>query len=321
MIKYYGYHLFTLLAFLALAGLVYRQLPRAENNAKRIAIFIPAVHPAMDEIEAGFKTAVEKGGSQAYAFTTYNANGNKTLLRAQAEEIAQQNYDLIFTIGTACTHTLHTVTTKKGITTPVVFTAIDDPVKLGIVQTLDSSQNHLTGCTVQDDFENQFKALLEVKPETKHVLFVYDPSDGANRDDLVNTLRTTLNRMQISLATVQVFAAHEIQQKVVPFIESCDVVFIYTDHTTVSGIDSLITLCNRFGKTLFASDLSSGQKGAALAYGVQEADHGTCAAHKGLKILDDGIVPAQIPVTPISTQRLVINTKTMRQQGLKGSAQ
>jgi putative tryptophan/tyrosine transport system substrate-binding protein len=319
MITYHSYRTFTLLALAAIAGLIYQQLPVEPSNAKRIAIFIPAVHPAMDDIEQGFKTTVQQGTGN-YAFTTYNANGNKTLLRAQAEEIAQQQYDLIFTIGTTCTHTMHTVTTKKGITTPIVFTAIDDPVTLGIVKSLQGSHNHLTGCTVQDDFENQCKALLEVKPSTKHVLFVYDPGDGAHRDELVQTLTNTLRALGVTMTPVQVFSAHEIQHKVMPYIENCDVVMIYTDHTTVSGIDSLITLCNRFGKTLFASDLSSGAKGAALAYGVQERDHGTCAGQKARMILDDGVAPAQIPVTPITTQQLRVNTKTMHLQGLERGA-
>ena len=48
MITYYSYRLFTVLAFLALAGIIYRQFPSAETSLPRIAIFIPAVHPAMD---------------------------------------------------------------------------------------------------------------------------------------------------------------------------------------------------------------------------------------------------------------------------------
>lgn len=282
----------------------------------RVAIFAPAVHPAMDEIEAGFKDGL-KEGNKSYHFDTYNANGNKTLLRAQAEEIIQKGYDLIFTIGTMCSHTMYTLTSKKGITTPVVFTAVDDPVKLGLVASLETSGNHLTGTTVQDDLEGQCDALLRVKPDTKNVLFVYDPADGAGRDELCSHIAKALEKRGVGCACIQVFQAHEIQQKVMPFIEQADVVLIYTDHTTVSGIDSLIALCNRFGKTLYASDLNSVDKGAALAYGVREFDHGMQAAKKALQILQDGKVPALVPVTPVQEQRLKINTATMQQQGLE----
>ena len=314
------YSFFIFVTFICVIGcglIVYNAATRMRLKTDfRIAIFAPAVHPAMDEIEEGFKDSL-KGGVKSYAFDIYNANGNKTLLRAQTEEIIQQGYDLIFTIGTICSHTMHTLTKKKEITTPVVFTAIDDPVKLGIVASLENSGNHLTGTTVQDDFSSQFDALLSVKPDAKRILFVYDPGDGAGRDELCVSIAQAVRDKGMQLSSIQVFQANEIQQKVMPFIEDTDVVFIYTDHTTVSGIDSLIALCSRFGKTLFASDLSSADKGAALAYGVREYDHGNLAGKKALQILEGKKAPFQIPVTPVLEQRIKVNTGTMEKQGLK----
>src|SRR5580692_7792331 len=65
------------------------------GTPRRIAIFEPASHPAIDEIAHGFQETLEKGGNN-YDFKIYNANGNKTLQRAQAEEICNGGFDLIF---------------------------------------------------------------------------------------------------------------------------------------------------------------------------------------------------------------------------------
>ena len=59
------------------------------SDALRVAIFTPTTHPALEEVEQGFKETIQKLSSKPYVFTTFNANGNRSLLRAQAEEIVE----------------------------------------------------------------------------------------------------------------------------------------------------------------------------------------------------------------------------------------
>ena len=75
-------------------------------------------------------------------------------------------------------------------------------------------------------------------------------------------------------------------------------------------------MCNRYHITLFASDLNSGDKGAALAYGVTEYDYGMQAAQQTLLILDKQYKPSDIPVVMVKNSMLKINTKSMHNQGL-----
>src|SRR5690349_18248491 len=70
----------------------------------RIAFFVPAVHPSMDSIEQGVRDSMPSVDTRNIIIDTYNANGNRTLLRAQAEEIVQGNYDVIITVGAQCSH-------------------------------------------------------------------------------------------------------------------------------------------------------------------------------------------------------------------------
>ncbi len=45
-----------------------------------------------------------------------------------------------------------------------------------------------------------------------------------------------------------------------------DLVLILKDNTVVSALDALTHLCERYKKPLFASDLNSTEKGAAVAF-------------------------------------------------------
>lgn len=287
------------------------------TQSYRVAIFEPACHPAMDEIAQGFTDTIKNNSSADYTFKRYNANGNQTLLRALAEEIVQQDYDLVMTIGTNASKTVYELTTKKHLSTPIVFDAVSDPVSLGLVKSLSSSGNNVTGVEDIPDYKDQIDKLLDVKPNTKNILLVYDPVQKSGVHDVWAEEVTKLAAQKgVTVHCAKVFHTNEISTKVQPLLNNIDVLMIFTDHTTVSGVDSLITLCNKYGITLYASDLNSGDKGAALAYGVLQYDLGVDAGKLTLKILEEHIKPTDLPVTGPKINKLKINTKTMAKQGL-----
>lgn len=294
----------------------------AGDGTCRIALFAPASHPAMDEIAEGFMKTMKKENALTYQFDHYNANGNKTLLRAQAEEIIHQNYDLVLSIGADASRTLHELTHKKRLSMPIVFTAVSDPVSLGIVSSVQSSGNNLTGVEDMPDYKDQINRLLDIKPSTQRILLVYDPVGKGNvHEKCAQDIKKIAADKDVIVSFVQVFHTNEIQAKVQPLLTNIDVVMILTDHTTVSGIDSLISLCNKYNITLYASDLNSGIKGAAIAYGVTEYDFGADAAGLALRILAEHKLPKDIPVIEPRSKKLTINRSTMKKQGLILSAQ
>lgn len=294
-----------------------KQHKKNSGISYRIAIFEPASHPSMDEIAQGFTDTIQKNSSAHYSFDRYNANGNKTLLRAQAEDIIQNNYDLIMTIGAGTTHTIYELTTKKHITTPIVFDAVADPVGLGIIASLTSSGNHVTGVEDIPNFKEQMDKLLEVKPDTKNILLVYDPIDKAGIHEMwADQIKKINDNKGINTHYVKVFQTNEIQAKVQPFMQNVDTILIFTDHTTVSGVDSLINLCNRYGVTLYSSELNSGEKGAALSFGIVQYDLGVAAAKLSLAIVEKNKKPTDLPIVILKNNRLQINTATAQKQGL-----
>jgi putative tryptophan/tyrosine transport system substrate-binding protein len=282
---------------------------------KRIAIFEPVIHPAIKDIEEGFITELKR--NVECDCIVFNANGNKTLLRGQAEEILQNNYDLIFTIGALCTQTIKELCSKRNIQTPVVFSSIDDPIGMGIVKHLESSGNNFTGVIEHSDYKQQLSLLFMLKPSIKNVLLVYDPTHGTGRlqqdKEVVSQL---LHEYGATLKVVEVSHANELQQKVTGFLNDVDAVLILKDNTIVSGVDVLIKLCNQYGVTLYASDLNSADKGAALAYGITEQESGIQAAYKAVLILHENKFPTNVPITVVTGQRLNINSKNMVKQKL-----
>lgn len=300
------------LAFSVIALYFIKSKNKVSQHADyRIAIFEPAVHPAIEEIVRGFKETITSANKKSYVFDEYNANGNSTLLRAQADEIVQHDYDLVFTIGAQCSQSIHELTKKRQSRTPQVFSAVDDPIAIGITQT-----TAVTGVKDTPLYEQQIDALLRLKPTIKRILLVYNPAHGTGLEKDRAQLEEILHRKNISLQAVEITHHTDIAQKVPGFLTNTDVVLVLTDNTVVSGIDSLITLCNRYGVLLYASDLNSGDKGAALSFGVRQYDYGLIGAQLAKRIFEEKQLPSFIPVVTMDKQYLKINTKTMRDQGL-----
>lgn len=294
--------------------------PKIDNvsgkNQFKIALFVPATHPAMDEICDGLKNEIAQLSTQHYSFNEFNANGNKTLLRAQADEIVQGDYDLVFSIGATCSHTLYERAQKKESQIPLVFTAVDDPVGIGIIQSLDHPGGSTTGVISLPLYEEQIANLLKVKPAFKKLLLVYDPTHGSGLHQEKETIEALVKLHNREFQAVEIFNPNEVAQKVAPFLSGVDVVMILKDHTAVTGVDGLINLCNKYGVTLYVSDLNSGQKGAVLAFGLLEKDFGSKAAPLVRDILEKKVLPADLPVVCIKDLLLQINTKAIKNQGL-----
>jgi len=290
-----------------------RKTSHHDNKKLHIAILTPISHPALQEVEQGFKETIGKTNHQDYVFTTFNGNGNKTLLRAQAEEIVNGNYDLIFTIGAASSELVAQLAHKKGVRTPQVFGAIDDQQ---FAKHIADTNAFTTGVFVKTNYKGSVDALHELKPSTKNMLLVYDPTQGIGLEKDKQEIEQYIKKYGISLHAVEIYQPNEIAQKVSALLPGNDVALVLIDNTVVAGIDALITLCNRYGVTLLVSDQGSGTKGAAIAYGITEYESGAGAAHKAHEILVDGKQPNQLPISAITNFRTVVNKEAAKMQNL-----
>ena len=280
-----------------------------------IAILTPVSHPSLEKTEKGFRDSIEEGAPGKYRFVTYNAQGNKTLMRSEIEEIIQKEYALVFTLGTSASQMTKEVFERKGLGTPIVFSSVNDPVGFHIVSSEENPGGYVTGVKEMLRFDEELGFLLKYKPEIKSVLLVYNPAEPGLQKNQEEVERI-LHDHQIELKSVEVFQTNELLSKVSPFISQADALIVLKDNTVVSGLDVLVKLCDRHQVPLMASDLDSPDRGAAFGYGVYEINFGKEGANKALQILIQGVKPGSIPVTPVSNFTLRINREAAIKQGV-----
>ncbi|MGE5195992.1 MAG: ABC transporter substrate-binding protein [Anaerolineae bacterium] len=302
-------------AFSFLCALFLAACTNQESRKILIAILTPVTHPSLEQIEKGFKETIEADSPGKYRFVTYNAQGNKTLMRGEVEEIAQKKYPLVFTIGTLSSQMTTEVFTKKRLNTPIVFTCVNDPVGFHIVQSEESPGGHVTGVKELLNFRKELELTLRYKPDIHTLLLIMNPMEPGLVKD-AEEIRSILKERGIKLITVEVFQTNEFIAKVSPLMHQADALFVLKDNTVVGGLDILIKLCNQYRIPLMTSDLDSPDRGAAFGYGVHEIEFGVEGAKKALCILKDQVKPETIPVTPVSTFVFKVNRGAAAVQGI-----
>lgn len=289
----------------------------SENSQRKtIAILIPASHPALDQIKNGFIDTLTNNGRINCKFRIFNANGNRSLMRAQIEEILEGKFDVLCTIGALASQMAKEVTQKKQSTLPVIFAAVANPTKLELVNSLIFSGNNLTGSAAESDYAREINLLLKIKPSIKKVLVVYDPtqSSGLSRDNA--QVHSLFAQRGVAVKSVEIYHPGEIIQKIPTLLSHCDIVFIFKDNTIVSAVDVLIKLCKQNNVTLFTNDLDSVDKGAALGFGVRERSFGVDAALCATEVLVNGKLPSEVPIHVTRDFKLRVNSKVINQQSL-----
>lgn len=289
----------------------------SDSSAKTysIAILSPISVPALETIERGLKTTLGASKKAQYTFTTFNANGDRTLLNSYAQKITQQSFDAVVTLGSGATQIMYEVSSKRKSTTPVIFTAVEQPEKMGIIESKESSGNHLTGIEEVVAPALQIRALTTMRPDVKTLAIVYNPSAHGLQALKVEYVHAC-HEAGIGVKFIEIFATNELSQKVPAGINGCDALLIMKDVIVASGIDLLVKLCNRHHVTLIASDLDSGDKGAAIGFGSFEYSFGSLAARQVREVLEEGKAPRSIPIQPNDGFCIVLNKKTMHDQGI-----
>ena len=229
-----------------------------------------------------------------------------------ADELAQQNVDIIVTAGTTAVIAVKKVTS----TIPIVFAAAGDPVRTGLVSSLSRPGGNVTGLSnLQTDLGGRRLALLrEVLPGLKRVAVL------GNVDSPLITLEmegVQADGTKLGLETfrLEVTKAEEIVPRIEALNGIADALYICSDPLLTTYRTRINTLAiaqklptiNAFREYVVA--------GGLMSYGPNFPDLFRRSADYVDKILR-GAKPADIPVEQPVKFDLVVNNTTAKALGL-----
>jgi putative ABC transport system substrate-binding protein len=205
-------------------------------------------------------------------------------LRAKISLTIMGKFDVIVVIGDFFSGILATMYTEME-PIPTIFVGVSDPVKLGLVESLERPGRAMSGvlANTQDNYLAYAKKIAMFYPYVKRVFIPYDPSclvGNVERGAIVGAEYLRSQGCEVELQAA--FSAQEIMQGINSVIERCDAVWLLEGCTSGTLIRPISYVCWNNNKILFSSGSRGGiDLGAACSYGVNLES----LAHAGVKML------------------------------------
>ena len=208
---------------------------------------------------------------------------------------------------------------KAATTTiPIVFTIIDDPVKLGLVASLARPGGNLTGINFLSGevVAKRLELLRELVPAASRVAVLVNPTNGVDAETTVRDVAAAALTIGFQIQVLNASTSREIETAFATFVrERPDALFVGPDPFFGGRRVQLATLATRHAIPTAYALRDYAEAGGLMSYGANVADAYRQVGVYAGRILK-GAKPADLPVVQATKFELVINLQTARLLGL-----
>ncbi|PWL19580.1 ABC transporter permease [Falsochrobactrum shanghaiense] len=285
-------------------------------HAKDVTVMVTAIveHPALDAARDGVKDTLAEAGfkeGENLKFVYQSAQGNPATAAQIARQFVGDSPDVIVPISTPSAQAV--VSATRDI--PIVFTAVSDPVGAQLVKSMENPGGNVTGLSDMSPVAEHIKLIKEVMPDIKKLGYLYN-SGETNSVSLLAALKEAASAEGIEIVESAATKSAEVQGAARALVGRADAMYVPTDNTIVSALESAVGVAEESKLPLFTADTDSVKRGAAAALGFNYYDVGKQTGDVVVKILN-GEKPGDIPVEVAKGTDLVINLGAARKMGIE----
>jgi len=167
--------------------------------------------------------------------------------------------------------------------TPIVFSSVTDPVDAGLVPDWDTAGDNITGVSDMNPVDDQLKLILDVVDDVQVIGIPYSSAES-NSVVQVDAAKEAAEALDVEIEEVAVTNTSEVAQGVESF-SNVDAIYVPTDNTVVSGLETVISYGIDNQVPVFAAESDSVERGTVGTYGLNYYEHGRQAGEMALKIM------------------------------------
>ena len=242
------------------------------------------------------------------------AAGDPALLKADAEELVGLAPDAILASTASAVAALR----QHTRTTPIVFTAVPDPVELGFVQSLARPGANITGFTSFDApiIGKWLQWLNDVAPRVTLVGVIFNPDINVSAPLYIRAIEASAPTFGMTVALDPVHDDAGIEEVIASLThEPGGGVICLIDSFTITHRNVIIAAAARAGLPLIGGTPAFPRAAGLMTYWYDPLDQYAQAASYIDRILK-GSSPADLPVQEPTKFSLIINLRTAKALGL-----
>ena len=276
-------------------------------------------HASLDQIESSLQAELDVLGKElgvTFYYADYSANGqgDGTILQQIGAQMIANDVDVIVPIATPAVQSMLAAVEDTDI--PIVFSAVSDPIKDGIVADLNAPGGKATGTSDALNTEMVMELMLAANPDIQKVGLLYSKSESASAKP-VEEAKAYLAAKGIAVEEKTGTNTNEISSAVDALVAAkVDAIFTPTDNTVQSAELAIFEKLQDAKIPHYGGADSFALNGAFCGYGVDYVQLGQATAKMVAELLVNGADPASTPVQIMTAENAVINTETCAAIGM-----
>src|SRR5215467_2926184 len=291
---------------------------RAQQPAMPVVGFVNAGLPDAPLI-AGFRKGLNEAGyveSQNVTVEYHWLEGQFDRLPVLMADLAHRRLAVIVTpAGILASQAAKTATT----TIPIVFSVGEDPVKLGLVDSLARPGGNATGINLLtvEVTAKRLGLLHDLVPKSVRIAVLVNPANAPIAETTLRDIPEAARALGLQIHIVNASTSREIEAAFAALVrEQSDALFVAGDAFFNSRRVQLATLAAHYRIPAAYSLREAVEAGGLMSYGADRADmYRQVGVYTG-QILK-GAKPADLPVLQSSKFEFVINAQTARLLGIE----
>lgn len=271
-------------------------------------------HKSLNTIRDSFKEELEVLGykdGENIKLSFKDAGGQQSNLDSILSTFEGNKSDVMVAIATPTA----VAAAKYSKNTPIIFSAVSDPIGAGLMKDLNKPENNITGTSDEIQVEQILDLALKINPELKTLGFLYNTSE-ANSVSNLEKAKVYCKKYNITLKEGSGSNITEIQSAVSVLTQECDAIFAPNDNTVASSMSALVNEANKKKVPVYTGADSMVSDGGFATIGIDYTDLGKETAKMVDQVLKGKDIK-EIPVKVFKTNlNIYVNEATMKTLGI-----
>ena len=255
-----------------------------KKDVFRIGISQFITHQSLDATREGFVDELAKQGyieGENIEIDLQNAQGEQRNLKTISQQLSESS-DVVLAIATPSAQSLANTTQ----TTPVIFSAVTDPVSAKLVESREHPGGNVTGTSDQssDAISTQINLIKKVLPKAKSIGILYtqsEPNSVVQKDEA----KRLLEEKGFTVVEKTILDSNNVKAAAESLMTEVDMVFVPTDNIISSTMETVKQVSIKHKVPVFGGSTEMIAVGGLYNYGTNYEELGRQTARMLIRVL------------------------------------
>lgn len=265
-----------------------------------IGILQPVEHSALGAAREGFVQGLKDNGYANIKVDYRNAGGNDADLNTLAKNLVDSS-DLLLGIGTGASKAIQGAEVNAGLSKPLLFTAVTDPVDAGLVKDKDNKEGFVCGTTDANPVEDQIALVKEFNSSASKVGIMYTQTED-NSKVQADQAKAAIEKAGMTASIKTCSNSSDIKTTAEALVsEGVNAIYLPTDNNIAANMNAVKEAANSGHVLIVCGEENMLKEGGHITLSIDYYSLGLTTGKMAAQILKKEKAPTDFKVEPVPT--------------------